>query len=45
MTMHIIEYIRTVKDAPRSYSLRDKRELGYIHKLNTIIPNGLNIMD
>ena len=45
MTIHILEYIKLPKDMPRSNSLRDKRELVWIHRLNTLIPNGLNILD
>ena len=45
MTIHILEYIRLPKDLPRSNSLRDNRELVWIHRLNTLIPNGLNILD
>ena len=44
MTIHILEYIRTLKDGPRSNALRDKRELVWIHVLNTIISTCLNIM-
>ena len=43
MTTHILEYIRLPKDIPGSNSLRDNRELIWIHRLNTLIPNGLNI--
>ena len=35
MTIHILEYIRLPKDIPRSNSLRDNRELFWIHRLNT----------
>ena len=43
MTIHILEYIKLPKDLPRSNSLRDSRELVWIHRLNTFIPSGLNI--
>ena len=45
MTIHILEYIRLPKDVPRSNSLRDNRELVWTHRLKTLIPNGLNILD
>ena len=45
MTILILEYIRLPRDLPRSNSLRDSRELVWIHRLNTLIPNGLNIVD
>ena len=45
MTIHILEYIRLPKDVPRSNSLRVNRELVWIHRLITLIPNGLNILD
>ena len=45
MTIHILEYIELPKDIPRSNSLQDKRDLAWIHKLNTLIPYGLNILD
>ena len=35
MTKHIFEYIKLTKDIPRSYSLREKTDLLWIHKLNT----------
>ena len=45
MTIHILEYIRLPKDLSRSNSLGDSMELVWIHRLNTLIPNGLNILD
>ena len=45
MIIHILEYIRLPKDIPRSKSVRDNRELVWIHRLNTLIPIGLNILD
>ena len=45
MTNQILEYIRLPKDVPRSNSLRDNRELVWIHRLNILIANGLNILD
>ena len=45
MIIHILEYIRLPRDVPRSKSIRDNRELVWIHRLNTLIPNGLNILD
>ena len=40
MTIPIREYIRTLKDAPMLSPLTHKRELVWIHRPNTIIPNG-----
>ena len=45
MTLHILEYIMLPKKTPRSHSIRDKKELVAIHRPNTLIPNGLNILD
>ena len=45
MAIYILEYIRLQKDVPRSNSLRDNWELVWIHRPNTLIPNGLNILD
>ena len=45
MIIHILEYIRLPRDIPRSKSIRDNRELVWIPRLNTLIPNGLNILD
>ena len=45
MIIHILEYIRLPRDVPRSKSIRDNRELVWIHRLNTIIANGLNVLD
>ena len=45
LTVHMLRYIRTLIDIPKSNSLRNKRKLVWIHKLNIEIPNGLNIMD
>ena len=45
MTIHILEYINLPKDIPRSNSLREKGELVWIHRPNTLILNVLNILD
>ena len=45
MIIHILEYIRLPRDVPRSKSIRDNRELVWIHRLNILIPNGLNIFN
>ena len=44
-TIHILEYIKLPKYVPRLNSIRDNRELVWIHRLNTLIPSGLNILD
>ena len=38
MTIHILEHISLPKDISRSHSLRDKKELVWIHRLNTLFP-------
>ena len=45
MIIHILEYIRMPRDVPTSKSIRDNRELVWIHRLNTLISNGLNMLD
>ena len=45
MIIHILEYIRTLKDAPTANSFRGRRELVWIHRPNTIITTGLHILD
>ena len=45
MIIHILECIRLPRDVPRSKSIRDNLVLVSIHRLNTLIPNGLNILD
>ena len=45
MIIHILEYTRLPRDIPKSKSIRHNRELVWIHILNTLIPNGLNIVD
>ena len=45
MIIPILEYIRLPRDIPRSKSIRDNRELVWIYRLNTLIPNCLNILD
>ena len=44
MTIHILDHIKLPKDIPGSNSLRDKRELVWKYRLNTLIPNDLNIL-
>ena len=45
MIIHILEYIRLPRDIPRSKSIRDNRKLVWIHRMNILIPNGLNVVD
>ena len=40
-TIHILEHIQLPKNILRSNSLRGNRELVWIHRLHTLIPNGL----
>ena len=45
ITILILELIKIDKKNPRSDTLRDSRKLAWIHRLDTLIPSGLNIMD
>ena len=45
MTIHILENINFPRNIPRSNSILDQRELIWIIRVNTIIPNDLNILD
>ena len=45
ITIHFLEYIKVSKDVPRSESLREKREISWINRLNPLFHNSLNIID
>ena len=44
-TVCMLKYIKLPKSIPRSSSIRNTREIALIHRLNTLRPNGLNILD
>jgi hypothetical protein len=41
----ILDFISAAPDSATAKSLRDKIELNWIHRLSTVLPNGLNSMD
>ena len=41
-TMYVLEYIKTTKCILRSNTIR---KIAWIHRLNTLIPTGLNILN
>ena len=45
ITIQILELIKINKKDPRSDPLRDSRELAWTHRLDTLIPSDLNMMD
>jgi hypothetical protein len=45
VTIHVVDFISLPPDSIRGKALRDKIELNWIHRLSTVLPNGLNSMD
>lgn len=45
MNIHIVEFIHCYPNKAESQGIRDKVELKWIHRLRTVFPQGLNVMD
>ena len=45
LTITVLEFIRAPPDSDLASRLRDQKEKMWISRLNTTIPNGLNVME
>lgn len=43
--LHILEFINAKPEIKRAQELRDETELKWIHRLCTVYPQGMNVMD
>ena len=42
-TVHVMAYIKTHKCISRPNTITNNRKIAWIYRLNTLIPNGMNI--
>ena len=45
LKIYVLEFIHADPESDRSKALRKDRETAWIARLNTLVPNGLNILD
>lgn len=42
---HVLEFVHSHPDKKETQSIRDTLELKWIHRLRTVFPSGMNVMD
>ena len=45
ITIHVLEFIRAPPSSVKAQELRDSTERKWITRLNTLVPQGLNLQD